>query len=113
GDNINNVARGASYGLYTGILLGLYVTYGVSDSIENEQMKQEPNYNRDSNPPQQQMPSSPPPAPPAPNEDDNAPQSKFDVIKKGFALYPIIPIRQNFSKISEWGLGCRLLKIQF
>jgi hypothetical protein len=31
GDNLNNVARGASYGLYAGILLGIYVTYGVSD----------------------------------------------------------------------------------
>src|ERR1700683_2808858 len=32
GDNLNNVARGASYGLYAGILLGVYVTYGVSDN---------------------------------------------------------------------------------
>ncbi|MEO0337029.1 MAG: hypothetical protein AAF202_11570 [Pseudomonadota bacterium] len=30
GDNLNKVARGASIGLYTGILLGLYVVYGVS-----------------------------------------------------------------------------------
>lgn len=29
GDNLNNVARGASLGLYTGILLGLYVVYVV------------------------------------------------------------------------------------
>src|ERR1700733_4036630 len=32
GDNLNAVARGASYGLYAGILLGLYVTYGVSEN---------------------------------------------------------------------------------
>ena len=29
--DISNIARGASYGLYAGILLGLYLTYGVSD----------------------------------------------------------------------------------
>lgn len=29
GDNLNRVARGASIGLYTGILLGLYVVYVV------------------------------------------------------------------------------------
>jgi hypothetical protein len=29
GDNLNRVARGASLGLYTGILLGLYVVYIV------------------------------------------------------------------------------------
>lgn len=31
GDNLNNVSRGASYGLYAGILLGLYVTYVLED----------------------------------------------------------------------------------
>lgn len=31
GDNLNKVARGASLGLYAGILLGFYVVYGVSD----------------------------------------------------------------------------------
>lgn len=29
GDNLNRIARGASLGLYTGILLGLYVVYVV------------------------------------------------------------------------------------
>lgn len=29
GDNLKNIARGASFGLYAGILLGLYVVYGV------------------------------------------------------------------------------------
>jgi hypothetical protein len=29
GDNLNKVARGASIGLYAGILLGAYVVYGV------------------------------------------------------------------------------------
>lgn len=31
GDNLNKVARGASIGLYAGILLGFYVVYGVPD----------------------------------------------------------------------------------
>ena len=31
GDKLYKVARGASIGLYTGIALGLYVVYGVSD----------------------------------------------------------------------------------
>jgi hypothetical protein len=34
GDNLNKVARGASFGLYAGILLGLYVVYGVPSQEE-------------------------------------------------------------------------------
>jgi len=34
GDNLNKVARGASLGLYAGILLGLYVVYGVPNQEE-------------------------------------------------------------------------------
>lgn len=34
GDNLNKVARGASLGLYTGILLGLYVVYIVPGMME-------------------------------------------------------------------------------
>lgn len=36
GDNLNKVARGASFGLYAGILLGLYVVYGVPNQEEAE-----------------------------------------------------------------------------
>jgi hypothetical protein len=38
GDNLNRVARGASLGLYTGILLGVYVVYIVPglESTEEE-----------------------------------------------------------------------------
>jgi hypothetical protein len=35
GDNLSNIARGASLGLYGGIILGLYLTYGVGDSQES------------------------------------------------------------------------------
>ncbi len=36
GDNLRNIARGASLGLYAGILLGLYVIYVVPESGEEE-----------------------------------------------------------------------------
>ncbi len=36
-DNLNKVARGASLGLYTGILLGLYVVYVVPGMDEPEE----------------------------------------------------------------------------
>ena len=36
GDNLRNIARGASLGLYTGILLGLYVIYVVPEGGEEE-----------------------------------------------------------------------------
>lgn len=35
GDNLNKVARGASIGLYAGILLGLYVVYGGPNEDED------------------------------------------------------------------------------
>jgi hypothetical protein len=34
GDNLNRIARGASLGLYAGLVLGFYVTYGVSTAPE-------------------------------------------------------------------------------
>ena len=36
GDNLNKVARGASIGLYAGILLGAYVVYGVPGGASDE-----------------------------------------------------------------------------
>lgn len=40
GDNLNKVARGASFGLYAGILLGLYVVYGVPSQEESNLREQ-------------------------------------------------------------------------
>lgn len=37
GDNLNKVARGASIGLYAGILLGLYVVYGVPSGPDDDE----------------------------------------------------------------------------
>lgn len=42
GQNINRVARGASIGLYAGILLGLYVIYIVPSQM-NEELDMDPN----------------------------------------------------------------------
>lgn len=39
GDNLNKIARGASFGLYAGILLGTYVVYGVSDGTSEEEVR--------------------------------------------------------------------------
>ena len=36
GENLNQVARGASLGLYVGILLGLYVVYGSSGPADDD-----------------------------------------------------------------------------
>lgn len=38
GENLNRVARGASLGLYAGILLGIYVVYIVPNQIEEEEL---------------------------------------------------------------------------
>lgn len=35
GDNLNKIARGASLGLYAGMLLGAYVVWGVSDDSQS------------------------------------------------------------------------------
>lgn len=45
GDNLNKVARGASFGLYAGILLGLYVVYGVPNQEEADIRDQLGQYN--------------------------------------------------------------------
>lgn len=37
GDNLNNIARGASLGLYAGILLGAYIVYAVPSGAEEEE----------------------------------------------------------------------------
>jgi hypothetical protein len=52
GDNLRNIARGASYGLYAGMLLGLYVVYGLPGEDEDEsrpvdQPAEDENYNPD------------------------------------------------------------------
>lgn len=40
GDNLNKVARGASLGLYAGMLLGAYVIYGVPSGQPEDDMSE-------------------------------------------------------------------------
>jgi hypothetical protein len=46
GDNLNKIARGASLGLYAGILLGVYVIYGgpSEDSDAAEQLRRQTSF---------------------------------------------------------------------
>ena len=84
GDNLMNIARGASIGLYAGIILGTYLVYGTDDS---------------------DAPSgtiSPETTPPPP-ADDGA--SKSDPLH-GFAIYPLV---QNDSV----GIGANLFTLKF
>jgi hypothetical protein len=39
GDNLNNVARGASLGLYAGIVLGLYTVYYLPGQLEKREQE--------------------------------------------------------------------------
>ncbi len=70
GDNLKNIARGASFGLYAGIFLGLYVIYGVpSGSV----------------PPMEEGPSTNPEEYPEGNSEDLPPG-----VRNCPAIYPLI-----------------------
>jgi len=106
GDNLNNVARGASYGLYTGILLGLYVTYGVPNDQEGDQ-----------GPGDEGAPASPD----GTNPDEGA-QRKNETTRKIASsgsqtrvrffdqIMPILPTSVN---VTQWGGIARVLDVQF
>jgi len=97
GDNLNNVARGASYGLYAGILLGIYVTYGVNDTPEPDRIQQEPGVYEEG------APTAPP---------ENKPQGKLEMHSPNkVALFPILPLDPNHPH--DWGVGAKLLDIRF
>ncbi len=89
GDNLMNIARGASLGLYTGILLGAYLYYQVgSDNAPSGTIN----------------PDGLPPA------DDEPPQSFLYKIKQeplyGFALYPTV-------QKGQVGVGVNLITLRF
>jgi hypothetical protein len=50
GDNLRNIARGASYGLYAGIFLGLYVAYGIPGEGETPPVYEQPGIDEGINP---------------------------------------------------------------
>ena len=109
GDNLNNVARGASYGLYAGILLGIYVTYGVNDNPQ-------PGSTTETIQPDQNIyEGTPPPANPAPENNPapngQQPQGALPKWHPTFALFPVIPA--NPGHLNEWGIGATLLNLQF
>lgn len=88
-DNLNNVARGASYGLYTGILLGIWVAYLLPDPKDPYS--------------QQYQYQAPPPPPPPPAD---GPQSQFRSNKiedlGRVAVYPLLPAPDAPGR---WGVG--------
>jgi hypothetical protein len=87
GDNLNNVARGASYGLYAGILLGLYMNYGLDDeSTKRDKLNQE----------------NPNPGEVSPNPDDEA-RIQFQPF--------LIPPTDVAKK--DWGIGLNFLNYKF
>jgi hypothetical protein len=104
GDNLNNVARGASYGLYAGIILGLYITYGFDDSPEPEApqqdlIPQEPNIYEGN--------------PPMIDEDGNPvlpDQSGLRLQGPSVAVFPILPTMQS---PDDWGAGINLIGLRF
>lgn len=102
GDNLNNVARGASYGMYAGILLGLYITYGIDDSPEPDEpqhqvIPQEPNI-YEGNPPGIE-----------PGE-GIGPDSRLRTRGPALALFPILPSQ---SSPQDWGMGLQLFNVKF
>ena len=107
GGNLNNVARGASYGLYAGILLGLYVTYAVGDGSPSG--TNQPT-TETIQPDQEIYEGTPPPATPAP-DDNKPPQGSRTGFHPTIALFPVIP--PNPSHWNEWGVGATLLNYQF
>jgi hypothetical protein len=103
GENLNAVARGASYGLYAGILLGIYVTYGVNEAPQDEATGEQGPGGENPGPP----PTSPDgTAPPTENPPDGATIKSF---YNGFAVYPLIPRDARES----WGVGVNLLTVHF
>jgi hypothetical protein len=77
GDNLKNIARGASYGLYAGMLLGLYVVYGVPGSEDGSTEPEPLNEDRV----------------PAPDDQDFDPEAVPQGGLKRPALFPLISER--------------------
>jgi Na+/proline symporter len=100
GDNLQNVARGASYGLYAGMILGIYVAYGLSDP-EPARLDERPSPENMNGAPPSQNPSE---------SNPDTPQSKTD--KKSnfkFAIYPVINSLNN----RDVGVGASIFALHF
>jgi hypothetical protein len=102
GDNINNVARGASYGLYAGILLGAYVTYGMDDKEKEEEIdgEQGPTPNQEGQPADGQQ------------DEQSLRKSKSD--KAIITLYPVFDQRTSSGSVGQLtGLAVGIFNITF
>ena len=95
GDNLNNVARGASYGMYAGILLGVLASSGAPDSSPGDPSKE-------------LSPSQ------VPGTDPSAPGAQFRKLEPSsvegfrFVFYPVA--RDSKSAL---GIGATLLTLRF
>ncbi|MBK9293384.1 MAG: hypothetical protein IPM57_02910 [Oligoflexia bacterium] len=97
GDNLNNVARGASYGLYAGILLGLYINYALSEPSEEEKSKTDENGN-------------PPPEGDTSLEDEDAYLLKPEVkYKLTFKPYMLLENKNDLGFVA----GAQLFEVKF
>jgi hypothetical protein len=96
GDNLNNVARGASYGLYAGILLGLYVTYALDDEPRDKQDEEDDNKKSST-----------------PLDDSKPTPGGFQSLKTEYKLtfrpFLILPSEQQ----ADRGIGAQFLEVKF
>ena len=102
GDNLNNVARGASFGLYAGIFLGLYVTYGVPDGGEN--------YEQQPAPSGEGFPEGEPPLPEGQGR-QGQPQANKKILEH--PLFGFFPIVSSLTNQKDFGLGVGMFNINF
>lgn len=88
GDNLNNIARGASIGLYAGILLGAYVLYVVPSGDEEEESSEESEGGDES----------------APGREESAPEDE----DAGIRLESVFPMISK-NQVDGVGVSVRLL----
>lgn len=103
GDNLNNVSRGASYGLYAGILLGVYINYALDDSAPEKPAEDEEKVNTpvdDSRP--------------LPSDSENESHLRFKLIPKAEFKMSFVPFVLTPSLLHPgWGGGVRFLEMKF
>ena len=102
GDNLNNVARGASFGLYAGILLGLYVTYGVPEGGENYEQQPAPG---------EGFPEGELPSPEGGQGRQGQPQALNKILDRPSLGF--FPIASTCSNQKDFGLGMGLFNLHF
>jgi hypothetical protein len=116
-DNLGNVARGASYGLYAGILLGLYVASGSDDGRHSGNRDEQPAPGGgDYLPPGQ---NQGPPSDAPPEGDSSNPQGLFklkinkDLPLYGFSVYPLVNFQNRRGDRADLGIGTTVLHLEF